>query len=452
MRKVRNLMAAGLLTAAVAGIYNDAKAEVKTFIGELKPELEIRPRFDWTSKNATPGATEDATALTTRIRLGAHINKIFDIPGLKAYLELNDVSDFIDNKRTYGDVCPGSPECKYAFIADPSITRLTEAKISYTWGKTTLLFGRTRVNLDDQRFISDANWRQTPQTFGVLALHTKEIPNLDLLMAMVYERKWWGQDGLLTSNATGLNFANTSSLDWSPDKAPLIFHGTYTFMPALKLTGYAYLITDASNTYGANLRGDVKAGDISFNYLAEYATQTDPHKNKYLPNKPKVDGDFWRIYVGASHSSGFGGRIGYYEMSEYKIKGGVPYRGFSTPLTTYHGFEGWADVLVPGTANGFYYGLKAWHLTLNYKHKQYGNFDLIYYNFTAKQSQPGVGDKYGNEIDIQYTKDITQRLSILLKGAFYMADKSISLNTAAGGPASPSKDVSKYWIQLTYRY
>ncbi|MFN3977149.1 MAG: hypothetical protein ACK4J2_00705 [Sulfurihydrogenibium azorense] len=448
MRKVKSLMAAGLLAVAAAGIYNDAKAEIQTFIGELKPELEIRPRFDWTSKNApaTPPPTEDATALTTRIRLGAHIDKIFNIPGLKAYLELNDVSDLIDNKRTYGETN------QYAFIADPSITRLTEAKVSYTWGKTTLLFGRTRVNLDDQRFISDANWRQTPQTFGVLALHTKEIPNLDLLMAMIYERKWWAQDGLVATNATGVNFTQTSSLDWSPDKAPLVFHGTYTFMPALKLTGYAYLITDASNTYGANVRGDIKSGDITFNYLAEYATQTDPHKNKYLTNKPKVDGDFWRIYVGASHSSGFGGRIGYYEMSEYKIKNGTTYRGFSTPLTTYHGFEGWADVLAAGTANGFYYGLKAWHLTLNYKHKDYGNFDFIYYIFNAKKSQPGVGDKYGQEIDLQYTKNITKRLSILLKGAFYMADKNIFLNTATSGPASPSKDVSKYWIQLTYRY
>lgn len=218
MRKVKSLMAAGLLTVAAAGIYNDAKAEIQTFIGELKPELEIRPRFDWTSKNATSGAIEDATALTTRIRLGAHIDKIFNIPGLKAYLELNDVSDLIDKKRTYGETN------QYAFIADPSITRLTEAKVSYTWGKTTLLFGRTRVNLDDQRFISDANWRQTPQTFGVLALHTKEIPNLDLLMAMIYERKWWARDDLVGTmdNKKFVDFTRTSSLDWSPDKAPLV--------------------------------------------------------------------------------------------------------------------------------------------------------------------------------------------------------------------------------------
>ncbi|WP_297889987.1 hypothetical protein [Sulfurihydrogenibium sp.] len=451
MRNVRNLLAAGILAATATGFYNEVKAEVSTFIGEVKPELEIRPRFDWTSKNATPGATEDATALTTRIRLGAHINKIFNIEGLKAYIELNDVSDFIDDKRTYGDSCPASPECKYPFIADPSITRLTEAKISYTWGKTTLLLGRTRVNLDDQRFISDANWRQTPQTFGVVAIHTKEIPNLDLLMAMIYQRKWWAQDGLISTNATGVNFTNTSSLDWSPSKAPLVFHGTYTFVPALKLTGYAYLITDASNTYGLNAKGDIDAGGIKFNYLAEYATQKDPSNTKYLPTKPKVDGDFWRVYLGASHSSGFGARVGYYEMSEYKIDGGVTKRGFSTPLTTYHGFEGWADVLAAGTANGFYYGLKAWHITLNYKHKQYGNFDLIYYKFDTKKTSPN-GSTYGNEIDIQYTKNITQRFSILLKGAFYMADKSIPLNAATGAPSSPSKDVSKYWIQLTYKY
>ncbi|MEJ5173348.1 MAG: hypothetical protein WHT47_06500, partial [Hydrogenothermaceae bacterium] len=448
----KSLAAAGLFAVVGFGAVDQVKAEIATFIGEVKPELEIRPRFDWTSKNATPGATEDATALTTRIRIGAHIDKIFQVNGLKGYIELNDTSDFIDNKRTYGNSCPGSVECKYPFIADPSVTRLTEAKISYTWGKTTFLFGRTRVNLDDQRFISDANWRQTPQTFGVVGIHTKEIPNLDLLIAMVYERKWWAQDGLIAPNATGVNFTGTSSLNWSLDKAPWVIHGTYTVAPMLKLTGYAYLITDASSTYGINARGNIKVSDaFSFNYLAEYATQTDPHQNKYLTTKPKVDGDFWRIYVGAS-SGGLSGRVGYYEFSEYKTSGGVIKRGFSTPLTTYHGFEGWADVLVAGTANGFYYGLQAWHVTLSYNHKDYGNFDFIYYDFSAKKSQPGVGDKYGNEIDLQYTKSLTKRLSFLAKAAFYNADKSISLNTATGGLASPVKDVTKYWLQLTYRY
>lgn len=437
---MKKLLAAGLMAVSGVGLFQQANAEMAAFIGEVKPELEIRPRLDWTSKNATAGATEDALALTTRLRLGVHVDKIFQINGLKGYIELNDVSDLIDDKRTYGVTN------QYAFIADPSVTRLTEAKLSYTWGKTTLLLGRTRVNLDDQRFISDANWRQTPQTFGVIGLNSKEIPNLDLLIAMVYERKWWAQDGLIAANASGVNFTGTSSLDWGVDKAPWVIHGTYTFNPALKLTGYAYLITDANNTYGINARGDFKVSDtLSLNYLAEYATQTDPHENKYLPAKPKVDGEFYRIYVGAK-SGGLSGRIGYYEMSEYK---NATTRGFSTPLTTYHGFEGWADVLAAGTANGFYYGLKAIHVAINYSHKQYGNFDFIYYNFDSKTGNKGT---YGNEIDLQYTKSLTKRLSLLAKAAFYMADKSISLNTAAGGPASPSKDVSKYWLQLTYRY
>lgn len=446
MRK--SLAAAGLLAVIGYGTVSDVRAEIPTFIGDLKPEFELRPRFDWTSQKATPGATEDATALTTRIRLGAHIDKIFQVNGLKGYVELNDVSDLLDKKRTYGNLCPGNPECNYPFIADPSVTRLTEAKISYTWGKTTLILGRTRVNLDDQRFISDANWRQTPQTFGIVGINSKEIPNLDLLVAMVYERKWWAQDGLMAPPiATGVNFTGTSSLDWSFDKAPWIFHGTYTVAPLLKLTGYAYLITDASNTYGINARGDIKASDrLSFNYLAEYATQTDPHEKKYLTTKPQVDGDFWRVYLGAT-SGGLSGRIGYYEFSEY-ASGGTK-RGFSTPLTTYHGFEGWADVLAAGTANGFYYGLKAWHLTVSYKHKDYGNFDFIYYKFDSKTG--GMGS-YGDEIDLQYTKNFTKRLSLLAKAAFYNADNPIPLNAAFGAPSSPSSDVYKYWLQLTYRY
>lgn len=447
MRK--SLAAAGLLAVMGVGLTQEVKAEIATFIGDLKPELEIRPRLDLTDKDAPPflsGQTTNekaAVGLSTRLRLGAHLDKIFQINGLKGYVELNDVSYFIDNKRSYLE------SNKYAFIADPSQTRLTEAKLTYTVGKTTLLLGRTRVNLDDQRFISDANWRQTPQTFGVVGVSTKEIPNLDLFLAMVYERKWWGQDGLIATNATGVNFTNTSSLDWSFDKAPWIFHGTLTLAPMLRITGFAYLITDANDTYGINARGDIKlTNTLSLNYLAEYATQDDPYKNKYLKNKPKVDGDFYRLYVGAT-SGGLSGRIGYYEFSEYKKP---DTRGFSTPLTTYHGFDGWADVLVAGTANGFFYGLKALHLTVGYKHKDYGNFDFIYYKFDTTKADSNGKKSYGQEVDLQYTKAITKKLSFLAKAAFYNADNAIPLNASSGGPLSPSKDVTKYWLQLTYRY
>lgn len=427
---MKKLLAAGLLVSTGLGLIQDTKAEIATFIGEVKPELEIRPRLDWTSKNATSGATDDATALTTRVRLGAHIDKIFQINGLKAYLEMNDVSAFIDNKRSVpGESCTN--KC-YPFIFDPSLTRLTEAKLLYTVGKTTFLLGRTRVNLDDQRFISDANWRQTPQTFGVVGINTKEIPNLDLLIAAIYERKHWTDAG---------------NSDWRLGKTPLVIHGTYTLAPALKLNAFAYLVTDVNDTYGINARGDIKVADnFSVNYLVEYATQNDPYKIQNQKTKPKVDGDFYRIYVGAK-SGGLSGRIGYYVFSEYKDNGAK--RGFSTPLTTYHGFEGWADVLAAGTANGFYYGLKAWHFTLSYSHKEYGNFDFIYYKFDSKTGGKG---SYGNEIDLQYTKALTKRLSFLAKAAFYNADKSISLNTSTGGPSSPAKDVTKYWLQLTYRY
>jgi len=447
-----------LTTFLVFLSYGQSKCENfidNDFIKNIKPQLEIRPRFDWTSKKTTFQARDNAIGLITRINLGAHLDKLFNVDGLQAYIEFNHVSDLFDQKRTYNNKQNDS-SYKYAFIADPSIERLTEAKISYTLSKTNFLFGRLKLNLDDQRFISDANWRQTPQSFGILGIQTKELKNLDLLIALIYERKWWAQDGLKSYLDTGgtrtLNMAVTSDLNWGFNKAPIIIHGCYTISPMLKITGYYYDITDIHKNWGGNLKGDIPISkDIKINYLAEYAKQTDPSRTKYLNSKPDVDGNFYRVDTGFS-IHGLNVKVGYYTFSEWKNNGAT--RGFSTPFTTFHLWEGWADILAPGTANGFYYGLKTFHVGLSYNHKNWGNFNVNYYNFKSKKSAPDGVDKYGEEIDLQYTKKLTKKLTLLLKSAIYDGNGvAPNLNSSGTTKIHPwAKDSAKYWIMFTYKF
>jgi len=102
-----------------------------------------------------------------------------------------------------------------------------------------------------------------PQTFGVVAIVDKgTIPNLDILLAGIYERK-------------GIDRTNPKLFaDWAADKMPIIIDVAYRVSPLLRLKGFGYLITDVHNTYGVKADGKIKLDNgITISYLGEYAQQ-----------------------------------------------------------------------------------------------------------------------------------------------------------------------------------
>lgn len=426
------LLAASLLSLfSPVVMKNQASAldiQAPTFIDDVKVKLLFRPRYEYVDDHSP---NKNANALTIRTSIGVQINKIFQVNGLKAYIEATDVGALVD------DYSP--QKSGYATVNDPDIARITEAYLSYTLNKTTFIAGRTRVNLDDERFIGSVDWRQMPQTFGIIGIKDNTIKNLDILIAGIYERK---------------GVTDTLNAHWRLDKMPIVLHGSYTFMPQLKITAYGYLITNISNTYGINARGDIGlTKDIKFSYLGEYAVQKDPYTKYNVATKPKVDADFYRVEAKLSGYGFFG--IAGYERFQGADKGES--KGFTTPLATLHKWEGWADNFLGYIANTDTFGLKDAYFTLGYTHKDYGTATITYHKFDADKSTGYVGNtlktisskNFGSEVDVLYTVDLTKRLNFLAKAAFYDG-KNIT-----GSPSLkdlPNKDLTKYWIQLTYRY
>ena len=407
-----------LLLGILGVSFSQALAEEFKIIDKVSPVLEIRPRYEFVSdKN---NSLKDANALTTRIRIGAKLEKLFKVKNLNAYLEETFVGAIVDKY---------SPEkSNYDSVADPQNARLTQAYISYKLNKTTFIAGRKFVIIDDHRFIGNVNWRQMPQSFGVLAISDNTIKNLNILIAGIYERK---------------GIVDKLNADWKMDKMPLIFDVNYKFSNLLKIKGFAYLITNIHNTYGVKLSGSKYISeDFKLKYLLEYAKQTDPYKIDNVEKKPDIDTKYYRLNVGLNYK----GLIGNFEFTRFGDKNGRD-AGFSTPLATLHKFDGWSDVLLEGEEKGFDYGLDEFKFTLGYKNKKFGKFLVNYLLFNSYKSQP-VGDKIGDEIDLLYTKKLTKHLSFLAKSAFYNGKNGYY----QGGNLIGAKDTTKYWIQFDYTY
>ena len=422
--KVLSLGAAALLAGGaflLSGQTNVSNAQDlvgASFIENVKPYLEFRPRYEYVDVDKS--GKKEANALTIRTKIGVNIGTVLGVNGLSATLEAIDVSALVD------DYAP--QKSKYEKVADPDNTRITQAYLAYKLGNYVLVAGRKYVAIDDHRFIGTVGWRQMPQSLGVIAVAGKPIQNLDFLLAGVYERKF---------------VVDSGNMDWDLDKMPIVLDVNYKVVPQLRIKGFAYLLTDIHNTYGIKASGAVGLGNgVKISYLGEYAIQRDPYENDNTPSKRDIDTDYYRLKVGAS-AMGFFGNVMYTYFGDKDGKAA----GFSVPLATNHKFDGWADVMLAGAANGFDYGMKEWCFSAGYKNPTIGKVMVAYLTFDSDKN-PGYGKDIGSEIDALYAKKLTKRLSFLAKAAWYNGDNGYT----TGGSRKGQNDVTKYWLQLDYKY
>ncbi len=407
------LIMAGGDIAPVEPVKEVASPQVEdgyTFFNNVKAKGEIRARYAFVD---TDNTVDNASALTNRLMLGISAN-LFGVDGLSTYLEATNVIGSGD----YWDLSNGDISDKgvYNVVADPSQTRITQAYVDYAFGKTLLRAGRQGVNLDNQRFVGTVNWRQMPQTYDAVAIIDNSIENLNLLAAYV-----WQVNTIFDSDTVkpvGDNF----------DTGSVLLHASYKIMDALTLTGYAYMLEDIHDTYGIAATGKFGLGaGTSLSYRAEYASQTDPSFEDLTKNKT-ADADYYNIEATLNMS-------GFLVGAKYEVLGAGSGEdaAFSTPLSTLHAHNGWADMFL-GTPDD---GLVDLNGMIGYKSKGLGVAKVIYHDFS---SDKGNTD-YGTEIDLLYKNKISavKGLSGMLKASLYSAD-------------THGVDTTKYWVMLDYKF
>ncbi len=412
MKKIKMSLVAAIAAAAATTGANAGALD--SILSNPKLDIELRPRYE----SVDDSVNDNASALTVRTAIGVQAG-LLGVDGLNAQLQAMSVDNF-------GLIADYSPErTGYATIADGTQSRITQANISYSADGFTGIFGRKMVVLDNARFIGNVGWRQMPQTYDLVAGIYNGVENLSLLGAYVTQvNRIFNTDGngpLNRKMATG----------------SVLLHASYTVMPELTLTAYDYMIQNYADHIGIRATGKVKVEDLTLKYEAEYATQSDPTMEDsedplYSANR-KQDADYYKVALDAS-ISGFTVGAGYEFLSE---KGDGDY-AFWTPLATLHAMNGWADVFLNTPDEG----LVDMTLKLGYNAGEFGKIVGIYHNFTSDVSNANGDDDLGSEIDVAYNYKINKNLGLLLKGAWYTA-----------GDASFNKnDVTKYWVQLDYKF
>ncbi|MEL6257882.1 MAG: hypothetical protein AAFQ67_02350, partial [Pseudomonadota bacterium] len=150
------------MTAAAAG------AQIKSVedaVEQSTPIVDFRLRYE----NADEALFDNAAnAITARLRLGFETGELF---GTKFLVEFEHIEDFLDD---FNSTINGNTE--FPIIADPSSTELNRIQLSNTsLPDTKITAGRQVINLDDQRFVGDFDFRQNQQTFDALRVENSSF-------------------------------------------------------------------------------------------------------------------------------------------------------------------------------------------------------------------------------------------------------------------------------------
>ena len=381
-----------------------APASLADAIAHGKFSFDARLRWE----EAQQSNLKDSNAYTLSTRFG-YTSASF--AGFQGMIEGENVASLGD-PDDYNAAGTNPAGAGRAAIADPTITDLNQAWISYANTEAALKVGRQRLVLDNARFVGDVGWRQNMQTFDAADATAKPMKDVSLFYGYV-----WRVSRVFGNKAPQPDFTGNVHL----------FNASYSGLPFGKLTGYAYLLdfdnsaANSSDTYGASFAGATPvAKDFKVTYRAEYASQEDAGKN---PVHYRADYYVFEL----------GGAIKPFDLTTgYEVLGSDGgKKGFATPLATLHAYNGWADLFLNTPAKGLRDFYVSGGVALP------GGFPLkvVYHDFHSD-----VGDvDYGREWDAVISHKINGNWTVLAKAAHY----------AAGGPFA---DTDKLWLQSEFTF
>ena len=391
---------------------------------DVKFKGELRPRYQFTDRAAS--ANDAGSMLTNRTNLNVNA-KLFEVDALNATVELNAVNDFGTQAQTGKDVG-----------GEATVAKISQANIDYTIGGVTGIIGRKTVNLDNQRFIGSVGWKQNFQTFDLGAV-AYGIGDFSILAAYVY--------GVNTIGDAGYDYGQGAKFPFSGSGRTnsVVVNAGYKIADAIKLTGYAYMLDSASDTFGLAATGKIAMGDSAkLDYRAEFAMQQEASFQDMYDTSLFGTSMYANLDVGANIS-------GFLVGLNYELLGGADVddadtSAFQTPLATKHKFNGWADQFL-GTPST---GLTDLNVRGGYKFATAGKIIGIYHLFNAAAdgtvaSGVSAGDAYGSEFDIAYSTKLpgVNGVGLLVKAAMYMDDDTTGHTT---------DDTTMAWVQLDYKF
>lgn len=395
--------------AATAARGDDAAAAfgISEALAQGRFTLELRPRYNQIDESDKPLRTQ---GVTVRVVPGW---KSAAYAGLRLTFEVIH-TDNIGPKR-YNDSGAMNATSPYPLLPDPRHTGVNQAHVEYRGiDALRLRLGRQVVRVDNQRWISDNDFRQIPMLFdGLTALYAGGEKTE--LMASHFWR---------VRTTSGV----TNRLELS------LLHAAWNPAPTHSLAAFAYFHDQpqngintgfADNSYrviGARAEGSAWSfGAIEVPYLLEYAQQR-PHAG----GDSRIDADYWRAGAGLATAQ-------WTVRYDYEVKGSNEGRyGMQMPFTDLYAFNGWTLNFrtTPRT------GLRDQWVTLRYAP---GTFTLYAESHRFKSDYGGTN--LGRENDIGLTYAFAENCIARLQHARYDP-----------GPNMLDPRIRKTWLTLTYSH
>jgi hypothetical protein len=309
----------------------------------------------------------------------------------------------------------GSP---YPLLPDPRYTGMNRVYIEYQGVQDTRIrAGRQRVRLDNQRWISDNDFRQIPQLFdGVETVYTG-FANTELYGA------YFGRVRTTSGTTNELNLT--------------LLHAAWNPLPGQSLSAYGYFHDQAQNgaftgfadnsyrVTGVRWTGSAApwfgwtAIDVPFE--AEFAAQ-----RAHAGGDSRIDANYWRV----------GGGVAWHETVariDHEVKeSNDGHYGVQMPLTDFYAFNGWTLHFF----NTPRQGLRDSWVTLRQGWRDF----TLYSEYHRFRSDYGSLD-FGHELDAGLTYAWNENAALRFQHARYDP-----------GASTADPRIRKTWITFTWKY
>ncbi len=186
-----------------------------------KFNLNVRARYEQDDADNLPPFKKNSYAPTVRTRFGFTTAPVYGFQGM---LEGVNVSE-LGPEHNYNAAGVNSQGTRPP-VGDPPMTRMDQAWVGYRYADyVSAKFGQQQINLDNQRFIGDAGWRQNMQTFDAIGVNSSPVQDLTLYYAYIWKvnRVYGDVPGLATANAdfdSRSHLINVSYSGWDTAVSP----------------------------------------------------------------------------------------------------------------------------------------------------------------------------------------------------------------------------------------
>jgi len=356
------------------------------FVKESKTKFNLRYRLETVDQD---GIAEDATASTLKARITWQSGSFSKV---KLNAELDHVMTL--GADDYNDASGESTKTQFPVVADPTGTDLNQLNLMFEKDKLSLIAGRQRIILGNQRFVGGVGWRQNEQTYDGVRAKFKMNRQLELDYSYIATiNRIFGPDGPKKDAEGGFQ----------------LFNANYKVNDMHKVTGFAYLLdydgdSDAINTFGVDYNG-------KFNHIMTHASVA-----------MQSMGDFDATYLALDASMAFGQATVTLGWEQLGSDDGT--YAFATPLATAHKFQGFADKFLTTPSDG----IDDYYIKVGGKLAKV-KLSAAYHMFNSVE---GSTD-YGSELDFVASYKAHKTTTVVAKFASYSADEHAS-------------DTTKFWL------